>query len=129
MFTLEKIQNAHKNVKSGADFPQYIRELKALGVRSYDHYVGDGTTVYRGEPDYMVSSNPKYPAVQISIVPSEPELASALRIHQAGETDYPTFCRQAAGAGVEKWTVDLVDMTCIYYDRSGAAMIREKIPA
>ena len=32
MFTLEQIKLAHSKVKSGADFPAYIKELKALGV-------------------------------------------------------------------------------------------------
>jgi hypothetical protein len=32
MFTLEQIQQAHKKVKSGADFPAYAQELTNMGV-------------------------------------------------------------------------------------------------
>ena len=32
MFTAEQIITAHSKVKSGADFPNYIKDIKALGV-------------------------------------------------------------------------------------------------
>lgn len=31
MFTVEQIETAHAKVKSGADFPNYIKEIKELG--------------------------------------------------------------------------------------------------
>lgn len=36
MFTTEQIHAAHSKVKSGADFPNYIRDLKQLGVVYYE---------------------------------------------------------------------------------------------
>ena len=39
MFTAEQIKAAHSKVKSGADFPGYIKEIKALGVTHYEAYV------------------------------------------------------------------------------------------
>ena len=48
MFTIEQIKEAHAKVKSGADFPKYVKEMKTLGVVSYDHYVADGHTNYYG---------------------------------------------------------------------------------
>ena len=35
MFTIEQITEAHSKVKSGADFPAYIQELKKIGVTHY----------------------------------------------------------------------------------------------
>lgn len=128
MFTIEQIKKAHSKVKSGADFPSYIRELKTLGIMLYVNYVNDGTTQYFGPNDYTVFSSPKYPVMEISPSGSESELSRALAVHQAGGTDYLTFCKQAASAGVEKWIVDLGKMTCIYFDRFGQEMISEKIP-
>ena len=52
-----------------------------------------------------------------------------LKAHQQGETDYLTFCNNAAESGVEKWKVDTDKMTCIYYDKSGNKMLQEKIPS
>lgn len=51
MFTLEQIKEAHSKVKSGADFPAYIQDMKELGVQLYTHYVADGHIVYKGAND------------------------------------------------------------------------------
>lgn len=128
MFTIEQIKLAHSKVKSGADFPSYIRELKALGVRRYDTYVTDGTTHYFGEGNFSAKGTSRYPAMEIASSSSADELSSALRVHQAGGTDFPTFCKQAASFGVEKWTVDLEKMTCVYFDKKGNVMVSEEIP-
>ena len=32
MFTVSQIKEAHSKVKSGADFPKYIQEIKGFGV-------------------------------------------------------------------------------------------------
>lgn len=32
MFTIQQIKDAHSKVKSGADFPAYIQDIKKLGV-------------------------------------------------------------------------------------------------
>ena len=52
MFTLQAIKDAHSKVKSGADFPTYIQELKVLGITKYDTYVRDGHAVYFGNEDF-----------------------------------------------------------------------------
>ena len=47
MFSLEQIKAAHSKMKSGADFPSYINEIKQLGVIGYATFVSDGHTVCR----------------------------------------------------------------------------------
>ena len=37
MFTVEQIQEAHSKVKSGADFPKYIQDIKKLGVDAFEY--------------------------------------------------------------------------------------------
>ncbi|MBO0322236.1 DUF1398 family protein [Muricauda sp. CAU 1633] len=49
-------------------------------------------------------------------------------VHQHGQTDYPTFCKQAAEAGVEKWTTHMVEKTITYWDKKGQKLIVEPIP-
>ena len=39
MFTVEQIESAHEKVKSGADFPHYIQEIKKIGVLSFETWV------------------------------------------------------------------------------------------
>ena len=66
MFTIEQIKTAHSKVKSGADFPSYIQDLKQLGVTSYDSYVSDGHTNYFGENDFKITSPAKYETIAIA---------------------------------------------------------------
>lgn len=128
MFTLEQITEAHSHVKSGADFPAYVQALIALGVRRYDSFVADGHAEYLGTDGSTVASEPIYPALAIAERGDAAELSFALAAHQAGGTDYLTFCREAAAAGVEKWRVDTEAMTCTYLDRSGTLLVEEVIP-
>lgn len=128
MFTLEQIKAAHAKVKSGADFPAYIQELIGLGLLRYTQYVSDGHTVYIGKNDYTIQSDAKYPALTVANESNAEKLKAELKVHQQGGTNYMTFCEQAAAAGVEIWIVDMVNMTCTYYDKAGSTMLTETIP-
>ena len=128
MFTLEQIREAHSRVKTGADFPAYIQDMKKLGVQSYKHYVSDGHVDYYGYSGFALTAAPKWKAVTVAPKGQKEKLARDIRIHQEGRTDYLTFCRQSAEAGVEKWVVDMQPMLCSYYDLSGNNMVAEPIP-
>ena len=128
MFTIQQIEHAHAKVKSGANFPQYIQDIKALGVMAFDTYVADSHSKYYGAGTSSLVSDAKYAAMHIATKGMTAELQQALKIHQQGGTDYFTFCQQAAAAGVEKWRVDVKALTCTYYDADGAAMLIEAIP-
>lgn len=128
MFTLEQINAAHSVVKSGADFPAYVQALIALGVRHYDSFVADGHAEYQGTDGSVVHSEPMYPPLTIAQGSDAVALGTALAEHQAGETDYFTFCQDAAAAGVEKWRVDTVAMTCTYLDHADGVLLTETIP-
>ena len=129
MFTLEQIASAHSKVKSGADFPQFVQDLKGLGVASYTTYVSDGRAEYIGEDGSTLGSGGKYPAKQIAQTSDGDRFVTRLKIHQNGETDYPTFCRDAAETGVDRWITDTAALTCTYYDRAGVEILAEEIPA
>jgi uncharacterized protein YbcV (DUF1398 family) len=128
MFTIDQVKQAHSKVKSGADFPAYVQEMKSLGVRTYEHHVSDGRIEYKGENNFSISADPKWSLVEIAAHGNVEALQYALKIHQQGQTDYMIFCRQSAEAGVNVWIVDLVRMTCTYYDKAGNEMVAEIIP-
>lgn len=128
MFTVEQIKAAHSKVKSGADFPAYIRDIQKLGVTYYETFVTDGHTDYYGENQYKKTSGAKYDALEIAAVPAISQFKTDLLAHQRGKTDYMSFCREAAGSGVEMWAVCMEKMTCTYYDLEGRAMLDEQIP-
>jgi len=128
MFTIEEIQAAEAKVKSGADFPNFIQEIKAMGVVRNDVYVMNGMSVYFGNDDHTVQGPPAYEDLLIEETSNIEELKEALKVHQNGSTDYQTFCRQVAVAGVEKWVTDLNEMTVTYLDMAGNEMVVEHIP-
>lgn len=129
MFTIDQIKQAHSKVKSGADFPGYIWEMKTLGVVAYEHFVADGHIQYFGKDDFRISSEAKWAPMVVAEPGDTEKLKHSLKIHQQGETDYATFCKQTAEAGVERWIVDMGKMTCSYYDRAGNRMLVETVPA
>lgn len=128
MFTLKQIEQAHSKVKTGADFPNYIKEIKEMGVIAFETWVIDSHTEYIGKNDYRVKSLPKYDILKVSEISSQGEFLNYLKSHQQGDTDYITFCNHCAETGIEKWIVLLDEMTCTYYDLSGNKILEEKIP-
>jgi len=128
MFTLDQIYNAFKKVKSGADFPQFVQDLKAIGVTHYDNFVADGQTKYYGTNNFVIDGEPKYPSMAVNDQSSADKLKHSISIHQQGQTDYLSFCSQAAEAGVEKWTTHIIEMTVTYLDKQGKKLTVEPIP-
>lgn len=128
MFTVEQIKAAHSRVKSGADFPAYIQEIKGLGVTHYEAYVADGHIDYHGSGGYTAKVPAKYEALVISNVSDKAQFKSELMAHQQGKTNFLTFIKMCATLGVEKWAVCMDKMTCTYYDKAGSEILVEKIP-
>lgn len=128
MFTVEQIKTAHSKVKSGADFPQYIQDIKYLGVTAFETWVIDSHTEYFGEDGYRTKSSTMYEDLDIASRCEKEKFEHYLKIHQQGKTDYLTFCRDCAATGIEKWAVSLDAMTCTYYDKAGNEILVEQIP-
>ncbi len=128
MFTAEQIKTAHSKVKSGADFPAYVREIKVLGVTHYESYVTDGHIDYHGAYGYTAKVPPKYDALVIADSPDSQQFKADLKAHQQGKTDYLTFIRMCATFGIEKWQVSIEKMTCTYFDKAGNEILVEEIP-
>ncbi|MBO9690577.1 DUF1398 family protein [Chryseobacterium sp.] len=127
-FTIENIEAAHQKVKTGADFPQYIQAIKALGVSHYKVYVPDGNTEYFSNENRSVQNGSKYDILKVSDIVSLENFKLRLKLHQQGETDYMTFCNDCAGNGIKGWTMDLTAMTCTYFDRNETNILTEQIP-
>ena len=128
MFTVEQIKTAHSKVKSGADFPAYIQEIKALGVTHYEAYVTDGHIDYHGANDYIAKVPAKYGPLVIADIVKDDEFKAELVAHQQGKTDFLTFVKMCATFGIEKWAICMDKMTCTYYDKKGNEILVEAIP-
>jgi len=127
MFTIQKLKEAHSRVKTGVDFPRYIQEIKKLGLIQYEFFVKNGAIAYYGA-NHQLTANPIYDELAIATTSSPKALQHTISIHQQGQTDFLTFCDQAAKAGVEKWVIDTEKMLCTYYDLTGNEMVTEPIP-
>lgn len=55
MFTLDQIEKANSKVRSGADFPALVKELKEIGVFVSDVFVRDGHAEYFGKNHVKLS--------------------------------------------------------------------------
>lgn len=128
MFIAEQIKAAHSKVKSGADFPAYIKEIKALGVTHYETYVTDGHIDYHGAGNYTAKVPAKYAPLTIADSPLTEEFKAGLIDHQQGKTDFLTFIKMCAAFGIEEWAICMDKMTCTYYDKAGNEILVEQIP-
>lgn len=128
MFTLQQIQQAHSKVKSGADFPAYVQDLKNLDVAGYIAFVSDGHTIYFGYPDFQITSPAKYEVLDVSSNLDKSQFESDLKAHQQGKTDFLTFCKDCAKSGINKWILDFNKMTCTYFGKDENEVLTEQIP-
>ena len=128
MFTVKQITIAHSKVKSGADFPAYVKEIKELGVTNYETFVSDGHTDFFGAGNYKTSLIAKYDILRIADTSKAEQFKSDLIAHQQGKSDYLTFCNDCAKSGIKKWAVSMDKMTCTYYDNAGNEILMESVP-
>lgn len=127
MFTIEKIEQELKKIKTGADFPNFIQQIKQLGVVSIDTFVVDSRTTYYGKNSFQISAKPQYDKLVIVDNVNKELFLEYLQLHQQGKTDYYTFCKHCSETGIEKWIINIEKMTCIYYDKNGIEILVENI--
>lgn len=128
MFTLQQIDEAHNNVKTGADFPQYIKQIKGIGVTAFETWVSDSHTEYFGRNSFRIKSPAKFDDLIIIDESQKEQFINYLKLHQCGETDYNAFCHHCAESGIERWVVDLDHYTCTYYNKLGEEVLLESLP-
>jgi uncharacterized protein YbcV (DUF1398 family) len=127
-FTVDQLKAAHGKVKSGADFPSYIKEIKVLGVTHYETYVSDGHIDYHGANNYTAKVPAKYEPLTIADNANVEKFKAELLAHQQGKTDFLTFIKMCAETGIEKWEICMDKMTCTYFDKAGNKILVEQIP-
>lgn len=127
-FTVEQLKTAHSKVKSGADFPAYIKEIKAMGVTHYETFVNDGHMNYYGTNNYVAKVPAKYEAMTIAENVNVEVFKAELLAHQQGKTGFLTFIKMCAETGIERWEICMDKMTCTYFNKIGNEVLIEQIP-
>jgi len=128
MFIIQQINEANAKVKTGADFPRLAQELFEMGVLTNDVYVDDGHAEFFGADNFVVKTPANHEILTVNDESDGEKFKNYLKIHQLGETDYPTFLQHSAETGIEKWTLDFTAKTCTYFDKKGNEILVEKIP-
>ncbi len=128
MFTLDQIKTAHAKTKSGADFPEYIRDLKELGVIRFQTFVTDCHSVYFGRDGFQIQSWSQYESIEINTVLDGERFKKWLKDNQEWRNNFFEFCIICAESGIKSWIMGLENMTCIYYDAHHNSVLTENIP-
>lgn len=128
-FTLDQVQVAYAKVKSGADFPRYVQDLKDMGMAGYTIEVSTGKTTYSDTEGAMMATDVAYETLPLNEILNKEQFAQRLKLHQQGGTDYPTFCKDCTDNGVAGWLLDFEQMTCTYFDAQGNDVLKEQIPS
>lgn len=91
--------------------------------------IQSGQVVYRLKSGQVLEKAGYQVSVPVAEQFDKEQFVTILRNHQSGQTDFPTFCQEAAEAGIYKWVTDLEAMTCSYLDKAEQAVFVETIPS
>ena len=128
MFTLENINRGHVQF-TGPDFPKLIAYFKDLSMVENTVDIQSGQVTYRSQTGQTLEKTGYQVTIPVSDQANLDQFVTILRNHQAGQTDFPTFCQETAEAGIYKWVTDLEAMTCSYLDQAEQAVFVETIPS
>ena len=127
MFTLEQINDIHDRAGNEETLALYLRELRAIGVATYDSYINDGHSVYFGIDGQQLESPPAHEKFDVADTSDREAFLQQMSLVEQGKLGYVEMSRAFAGSGVEKWTFDTQKMTLTYYGIDGSVMLAEDI--
>ncbi|EMF49980.1 DUF1398 family protein [Streptococcus parauberis] len=126
MITKDAITKAQEEF-GGRNFPMLVQAFLDLGMVSNTVNIKDGKAIYNDKDDNQVAMA----AFQVEAVAENLDkdyFMQQLKLHQSGQTDFSTFCKDTADAGIYKWDVDLLVKTCTYFDLDDQMVYSEPIP-
>lgn len=126
-FSKASIHQAHAQF-TGVDFPKLFKVFKDMGMAFNTVNIQEGTTIYTHKDGTKIVDEGIKSNQPVNASSDRTQIQDILRRHQAGETDFPTFCEEMAQAGIFKWEIDLSAGTCAYIDLDKTAVITEYIP-
>ena len=129
MITITDIETAQSKIATAADFPQFIQDLKNMGIQQFSTIVENSQSIYWHTGGKPIVSDVKYEPLSLTYETDVDTFLVRLKLHQEGKTDYYTFCVDAANTGIEKWVMDLDQMTCTYFDHTCRAVLVENVPS
>ena len=126
--SLENFQLAEKR-SAGKPYPVYVNNLKEVGVKSYTVTVSShDRRIFCGIHDHVLEIPGNAFQTDCADNFDLAALKAALHRTQTGQSDYPTFMREIATAGIHFYTADLLNRTVKYFGKSSADFYEEAIP-
>jgi len=125
-FTLEDIERDHEGATQDS-VQKYLKDLHDLGVISYTTHVSDGHSEYFDIKGNKLSSAAVHESYEIADEANRNAVRQAFVAHSLRETDYFTFSRQLAAAGVYTWVMDPVKMPCTFCSKLGEQLLVDPI--
>lgn len=124
----DKIKDVYQQARASQwSYPQLFHALKAAGVRSYETDVLNFQITYFGDGEKLSESGPA--GWKLDAGPfNEAEVVKAIRRAQRRETDYPTFLKEIAAAGIPKYYVSMSEDTVSYVGADPKNKYVEKVP-
>ncbi|MEK5289165.1 DUF1398 family protein [Streptococcus sp. FSL R7-0212] len=126
MITKDAITKAQEEF-GGRNFPMLVQAFLDLGMVSNTVNIKDGKAIYNDKDGNQVAMA----AFQVEAVAENLDkdyFMQQLKLHQSGQTDFSTFCKDTTDAGIYKWDVDLLVKTCTYFDLDDQMVYSEPIP-
>lgn len=112
----------------GLPYPQYVNNLRELGVTSYLVNVSNYDRRIFTSHLSALEIPGNEPALPCSDQFNRDALKRALIRTQSGLSNYPTFLSEIASAGAHFYTVDVWNRAVVYFGRSPMDRYEEIIP-
>jgi len=126
MLTEQTFQQAEK--QPAKSYPELVRNLKAAGVTDYTIDVNGHYRVVNGDGDVRLTFKGNLPNACADAF-SLNDVVAAVKRTQQGLSDYPTFLKEIAAAGVHTYVADLTGMRVIYQGKNKEQNYTERIPS
>ncbi len=125
--TEQLIESAEQR-SAGQPYPQFVKNLKAIGVDNYEVKVKNHKRTYtsvNGDKLIVPGDLPEFECAEAFELE---EVKAAIKRNQDGITDYPTFLREIGAAGIHTYVADLRGMKVIYQGPNSEYEYEEMIP-
>jgi uncharacterized protein YbcV (DUF1398 family) len=114
---------------AGKTYPEYVQNLRSIGVASYEVTVSNHDRVFRSDEGQQLVLRGSGVDLVCALSFLEKEVKAAVLRTQQGLTGYPEFLSEIAAAGVHSYTADLAGRKVTYKGRNAEDSYEEGIPS
>ena len=112
----------------GQPYPYLVKNLKAVGIENYVVKVGNHKCTYTNQNGTTLIITTDLPEIEPAETFELEAVKAAIKRTQEGLTDYPTFLKEIAAAGIHTYVADLTGMKVIYQGPNSEYEYEESIP-